>query len=145
MSDAVEVAIEAALLAHAQAFATANSLTIAMPNLPFTPPTSTQTAKWLRTSFFPAPTDTLAVANGTNRHYGLLQIDCFYGQGAGELAPGRIAAAAIAYFKRGTTLTRDGFTIRILKAPSRRPHIKDDPWIFVPVRIEYVAFASNPA
>jgi hypothetical protein len=144
MSDAVEVAIEGALLAHAQGFADANSLTIAMPSKSFTPPSVASTAKWLRATYEP-DVETISIGAGDNKHSGMLIIDCFYGQGAGELAPSRIASAVIAYFKRGTALTRDGFTVRILKAPRRRPLIKDDPWVFVPVRIEYCAFAPDPA
>lgn len=145
MSDAAEVAIEAALLAQAQAFADAQSLTIAMPNIAYTPPTPTRTAKWLRASFFPVPTETLSVAPGTNQHGGLFQIDCYAGAEGGEMLVARLAAAAIAYFKRGTSLSRDGFTIRILKAPYRTPLRRDDAWVAISVRIEFLCFANDPA
>ena len=152
MADLPEVAIEGALLAEAQAFANAQSLTIAMPYRPFTPPADKSTVngatvygKWLRATYLPADTETLGLGeNDANKHYGYLQIDVFYAQGAGELAPARIAAAAIAYFPRNVAISRDGFKLEIIKQPYRAPAIKDDPWVMIPVRIAFCCFA-NPA
>src|SRR5687767_14661059 len=102
MPDAVEVAIEAALLQRAVDFATARALTLARPNVLFTPPPSkvdppsgpTVYGKYLRADFLPAPSFALGISyNAHNQHYGLFQVSVFYGQGAGELAPKRIAAA----------------------------------------------------
>lgn len=146
MADAAEVAIEAALLAKAQAFATAQSLRIAMPNVQFPAEPIAKDAKWLRATFLPAEPETLSVSFDTvNRQYGLFQIDVFYGMGGGEIAPGRIASDIIAYFKRGTELVRDGFTVKILKTPYRWSIVKDDPWTMIPVRIPWTCFAPNPA
>lgn len=146
MTDSVEVAIEGALLAAASAFAATQSLTIALPNIEFNPPNPTKTAKYLRAIFLPADTEMLGISfDDPNKHYGLFQIDVFQGLGGGEMAPARIAALVIAAFKRGTTFTRDGFTIRILDAPYRLSAVKDDPWLMLPVRIKYCCFASNPA
>lgn len=142
MPEPVEVAIESALLARATAFATAQALAISLPNIAFTPPTASGTAKWLRATFLPAPTTTLPVGSGSDRYYGIMQIDVFYGQGAGELAPGRIASAVIAYFGKGTEVTKDGFTTRVYRRPSRGPMIKDDPWIMIPVTIPFECFAT---
>lgn len=152
MPDGVEAAIEGALLAEAQAFANAQSLTISMPNRPFTPPPDKSTesgvtayGKWLRATLLPADTEGPFLANDDpNYHYGFLQLDVFYAQTAGVLAPDRIVDAATAYFARGTTMTRDGFTVKVHKPPARRGMIKDDPWIMIPVRIPYCCFA-NPA
>ena len=94
----------------------------------------------------PAPSIALGVAFADdNQHYGLFQLDVFAGQNGGELASARIAALAVASFKRGTVLTKDGFSVRIVKAPYRGPMLKDDPWIMIPVSIPYVCFAPNPA
>lgn len=145
MPDLPEVAIEGVLLAEAQAFANAQSLTIAMPNKDFTPPAVSKTAKWLRATVLPADTETLGVgSDDTNKHYGYLQLDVFHGQGAGELAPLRIAAAAISYFSRGSKFTRDGITVEIIKQPYRSQAMKSDPWVMIPTRIAYCCFA-NPA
>ncbi|BEV43919.1 phage tail terminator-like protein [Afipia carboxidovorans] len=142
MPEPVEVAINAALITRAQAFATAQGLAISLPNIAFTPPAAGQSVKWLRATFLPAPTATLPVGSGSDRYYGLLQIDVFHGVGAGEYAPGRIASAVIEYFDRGTTMTKDGFTVRVYRRPSRGPMIKDDPWMMVPVTIPFECFAT---
>lgn len=152
MAEAVETAIQMALVLRAQQFAAAQSpaLTIALPNVAFTPPVYTKTAKWLRATFLPADTFSPGVTySSKNHHRGLLQVDVFHAQEAGEAAPARIAAAVIAYFKRGTAVTKDGFTAEVIAAPSRGPLIKDDvdngPWVMIPVRIPYLCLAANPA
>jgi len=147
MADAVEVAIGKALLSRLAAFAALQSpvLTVAYPNVDFIIPTPSKTASWLRATIMPADTIGLSIGNtSTNQHYGLFQIDIFQGQGIGEPAPLRIAASLISYFARGTSLTSDGFIIRVFKPPFRTQLIKDDPWVFIPVRVPYIAFA-NPA
>lgn len=142
MTDAVEVALELALLARAQTFATSQGLTIALPNIDFTPPAPDKNAKFLRASFLPAETISLSVGSaGKDQHYGLFQIDVFQGIGSGEIASGRIVAAAISYFKRGTAMVRDGFNVDVMRTPYRGPQLKDGAWIFIPVRIPYQAFA----
>lgn len=143
MAENVEVAIQQALLRRAQAFATAQGLTIAMPNMDFDKPVVSQTAKWLRATLLPNETIPLALTyTGKNQHFGLLQIDVFYGLGAGEMAPGRIAAACIDYFTRGTTVSSDGFVAQIWRQPFRGPIITDESWSMIPVRVPYVCLAA---
>jgi hypothetical protein len=145
MPDPVEVAVETALLARAQAFATANSLQIAMPNVVFGGPAPSTTAKYLRASFMPAPSVEMGISfNSPVQHYGFMQLDVFYGQGAGELAPARIVAAIIAYFPRGTAMVSDGFTVEVIKKAYRGPIIKDDPWTMIPTTIPFICF-TRPA
>ncbi len=146
MTEPVEVAIESALLTRARAFATAQSLTIALPNVAFTAPLATPTAHYLEAHFLPAPTNGLGLStDSTNQHYGLLQISVYCGLGGGEYAPARIASAAIAYFKYRTAVTKDGFIATVWKQPYRGPAIKDATWLMIPVTIPYVCFAPNPA
>lgn len=145
MPEPVEVAIESALLTKAQAFAAAQSpaLAISLPNIAFPPPVAGPNVKWLRATFMPAPSFETGIAwDAHNQHYGLFQLDVFYGQGSGELAPGRLASAAIAYFARGTKLTKDGFSVLVHKQPYRGPIIKDDPWVMIPVTIPFQCFAT---
>ena len=143
MTEPVEVAIESALLSKAQAFAAAQSLTISLPNIAFTPPAVSTSAKYLRASFMPAPSIALGISNtSNNQHYGFMQLDVFYGQGSGEYAPGRIASAIISYFPRGLKLVKDGTTTQIIKQAYRGPMLKDDPWMMIPVTIPYVCFAT---
>jgi hypothetical protein len=35
--------------------------------------------------------------------------------------------------------------VRIVRTPYRGRILKDDPWIFIPVSIPYLAFSNNPA
>lgn len=146
MADPVEVAIESALLTRAQAFATAQSLTIGLPNVAFTPPVATPTAKYLQASFHPAPTNGLGISsNSTNQLYGLFQVSVYTGLNGGELVGGRIASALLAYFKFETVVTKDGFSAQVWKQPYRAPGMKDDTWWCIPVMIPFVCFAPNPA
>lgn len=100
--------------------------------------------KYLRATFLPVPSFELGIGfSSNNQHYGMLQIDVFYGQGAGEPAIARVAAAVISYFKRGTEFSNDGFRVQINKAPYRSPILKDDPWMMIAVSIPYVCFAPS--
>lgn len=148
MADAVEVAVESALLNRYNSFTYGSPDTLyrAQPNVALTPPEAAQNVYWLRATFLPADSFALGVDYGSsNQHYGIFQVDVFYGQGSGELAPGRIASALIAHFKRGTQLTKDGFTVEITRPPRRGQMLKDDPWVMIPVSIPYLCFASNPS
>src|SRR5262245_58927465 len=110
MADAAEVSIESALLDQLRLFTTSSTIQVAWPNVKFTPPDAAINASWLRATFLPADTVTIAVASGSaNQHLGIFQIDVFQGQDAGELVPARVASALIAWFKRGTRLSKNGF------------------------------------
>ena len=142
MTEAVETAIEKALMDRAQAFATSINLTISLPNVGFTPPDPAANGKYLRATLLPADTATLGVSfSSTEQHLGLFQMDVFYGAGGGARAPRRIADQIISYFKRGTRMTVDGFNVEVLQAPRLGPETKDNAWIFLPVRIPYNCFA----
>lgn len=151
MPDAAEVAIEYALLSRAKDFADGEGVTIALPNMNADIPSLTPTAKWLRANVMPAEPDTLGLSDDSiNQHIGLMQVDVFYGaqsaQGAGGgfAAPARLASSVIAYFARGTEFSRDGFTVRIPRTPSRGQLLKDDDgWHMIPVRIPWRAFARR--
>lgn len=142
MADPVEVAIEAALLAHLGTFAAAQSpvITIAQPNVAFTPPTPvTPTSRYLRATFLPVPST--RIISGPNTHAGLFQVDVFYGAGSGPLAPGRVAAALIDHY-RDRRLKRDGFTVQVNQLPYRDALVIDGAWAFVPVRVVYACYAN---
>jgi len=142
MADPAEVAIEAALIARAEAFAEAQSLTISLPNVAFEPPGPAPGVKWLRATFLPAASAETGISwNSHVQHVGLLQIDIFGNQGDGEPALGRIASAAIQFFPRGLRLSRDGIALLINRAPYRSSMLRDDPWMQIPVSIPYLCFA----
>lgn len=144
MAEPVEVAVNMALIARAQAFATAQGIAISLPNIAFTPPVATPTTKWLRATLHPVRTVTLPVGSGADRYSGILQIDVFWGATAGEylINAERLASGVINYFDRGTAMTKDGFTVRVYRRPSRGPMIKDDPWMMIPVTINFECFAT---
>jgi hypothetical protein len=141
MTEAVEVAIELALLDRAQAFALENNLPIALPNILFDSPTPGVSSKYLRATILPADTLTLPIGSGSDQHYGIFQMDVFYGTGGGEIAPKRIAAAITSYFIRGTRIVSNGFNIDIVQTPRIGPQTPDGTWTFLPVRIPYQTFA----
>lgn len=143
MSELIEAAISTALLTKLKAFATANSLRISYPSVKFEPPKTTATVMWLRVNFLPADTITLAVNyGGTNQHYGFMQVDVMLSAGSGERPALRMAAALITYFARGTRMISSNFVVEVVRAPFRNSSMKDDPWIMIPVRIPYNAFAT---
>lgn len=144
MSEAAEVAIKKCLLAKLATFLTTLNPAppVSWPNMDFTKPEVTKTTQWLRATIMPADSSPLGIRfTDTMQHFGIFQVDVFQGQGIGELAPARLAASIIAYFPRGTRMNSDGFNVDILGAPYATPMLKDDPWVFVPVRIPYNCFA----
>ena len=146
MPDAAEVAIEGALLDRLNALVLVPAMPVSLPNIQFPPPQATPTTGYLRATFLPADSVTLGLARGSSiQHYGLLRVDVFYGLFGGELAPNRVAASVISWFKRGTQLTRSGFTVNVFKAPFRGPMSREDVWVMIPVSIPYIAFAPDPA
>lgn len=146
MPDAAEVAIEGALLDRLNSLVLVPALTVSLPNIQFPPPQATPSTGYLRATFLPADSITLGISYGSSiQHYGLLRVDVFYGLFGGELAPGRIAASVMAWFKRGTQLTRGAYTVNIFKAPFRGRMVREDVWVMIPVSIPYIAFAPDPA
>lgn len=146
MADAIPTAIKGALTNRLAALTFSPAIPVAYPWVAFTPPTAAPGVVYLRATILPADTATLSVGPGSDaQHYGIFQVDVFYGQGSGELAPSRIADVVMAWFKRGTTLTKDSAIVTIWKEPYAGRVIKDDPWIVIPVSISYIAFAPNPA
>lgn len=144
MAEAVEVAIQYSLLTRLTAFAAAQSpaLQLAQPNVKFAP----TDAIWLRSTFLPATTNSLGVSFASrNMHYGIFQVDVFNSDKIGEPASARIAALLIQYFKRGTTMSKDGFITQILQAPYRAALLYDGAAVIIPVRMNYTCYASNPA
>ncbi len=153
MADAAEVAIESALLNRLAAFCLSPAIPLALPNIAFTPPVVGSNVFWLKADLMPADSFSPGISFEDDvQHYGLMQVSVFHGQGSGELAPARLAARIIELFKRGTTVTKDGFTVLVWKSPFRGRMIDDrtsltgsSSWIMIPVSIPYLTFAPPPA
>lgn len=143
MAEAVEVAIELALLERATAFAGAQSLPLSVPNRTYDP---TDGSNWLRASFMPAPSFSMGIPfSAPNQHYGLLQIDVFVPLDKGDAGARRIGALAVAYFKRGTVMSKEGFDVTIFDTPRMAASLEYGKWWQVPVTIPYKNFAPPPS
>ena len=146
MTDSVEVAIESGLINRLVAFCLSPAIPLALPNVAFTPPTADTNVFWLKADMLPADSFALGIDYGADlQHYGLMQVSVFWGQGAGELQPARLASRIIELFPRGQQIIKDGFTVAIWRHPFRGRLIKDDPWVMIPVTIPYITFAPHPA
>lgn len=146
MTDAVEVSVNKMLIDRLLAFTQSPDIRVSVPNISFPPPAAGQDVWYLRATFLPAESFALGIGySAVNQHYGLLQVDVFYGENSGEYAAGRVATDVISWFKRGTKLgPLNGFRTEVFKTPWRSRMIKDSPWVIIPVNVPYIAFA-NPA
>lgn len=110
-------------------------LPVAMPGIPFTPPSNN---KWLRVdAFFNAPAWE-GLADGTVDQ-GLLQIVVVWPWNRGVIAPRRIAAEVMAHFPKGLILTGSGVKVTINKTPWAASPILEEPVSMTPVTISWVA------
>lgn len=125
-----------------------SSLQIAWPNLDFNPPKdgSNDPLPYLQADLLPAQTTAAALGSaGQNRHTGIFQITIVQPEGSGLIDPLETADSIIAHFKRGTSITGDGDTIRIDGPPYTAPSFKDGAYRRLPVLIPYRVETSNPA
>lgn len=142
MADAVEVAIESALLNRLTALTFIPPIPVSLPNVSFTPPTVGPGIRWLQATFLPADSFAIGIAdNAHNQHYGLLQVSVFGFQGEGDYASRRVATMVGGWFKRGTQCSKDGFIATVYDVPRIGQGVRDDPWWMVPVSIPYRSFA----
>jgi hypothetical protein len=98
---------------------------------------------YLRETLLPAePEQAELGTDGRNRLTGIYQISVFEEVGKGSGDAETKAETLIAAFKRGTTLTANGLTVRIDKA-WRSPAIQEKDWYHVPVSVRWFAYAAN--
>lgn len=90
--------------------------------------------EYLRPTFLPGQTDQASLGDaGKDVTNGIYQVDVFTKLGSGWSAwPDAIAD----HFKRGTTLTKNNVTLRIVNASIERG-LKDEPFYIVPVTIRW--------
>lgn len=142
MATYAETSIAEALLARLATLTLSPAMPVAYPNVTFTPPA----AGYLRATHVPNTANQVTLGtSGKNRHLGIFQVDVFLPINGGISTPMEKAGAVAAHFKRGTTLTRDGISIRIVRPPEIRPALQSAPYLQVPVIIRYQADAANPA
>lgn len=150
MPDPIEVAIKSALITKLLALPRPATVPISVPNVGndgtrvFNAPDPAAGAAWFRATLIPAPTIALHLEyTGANQHYGMMQVDAFGYMGDGEMRVGRNASAIISWFKRGTRMSKDGFRIEVTRAPYEHAMLTDGSWVYIPVDVPYIAYASS--
>jgi hypothetical protein len=147
MTDTADVAVEKALLDYLSQIALSPAVPISMPYRRFNTPDAVAGAKWLRANYLPATKIALGVDdNSANQISGIFQVDAlYYISDDGELPLARFAQSVMNWFARGTKITIDNQEVHIWHTPYRGRAMKDDPWVFIPVSIPFIAFSTNPA
>jgi hypothetical protein len=142
MATYADTSIAEALLAQLATLTLSPAMSVAYPNVNFPPPT----AGYLRATHVPNTVNQVTLGTtGKNRFAGIFQVDVFLPINGGISTPMEKAGAVAAHFKRGTTLTKDGISVRIVRPPEIRPAIASAPYLQVPVIIRYQADAANPS
>lgn len=111
---------------------------IALPFQKFTP-----TQAYLEAQYLPNTTSELYVGNDSPKWYqGFLQLSVMWpDKGQGDLDARDLASEVAESWKKGTILDGDGFRVRIKRAPSIAPTMKDGAWLRVPVSVPYQVIA----
>jgi hypothetical protein len=132
--------LQAALDASLDSFATAQSIDVAWENASYDPTVGTP---YLRVTFMPiSPMQATTGTDGYNQLGGLYQVSVFYPSARGSKGARQMADALISHFKRGTSLTSGGETLKI-KSSGRAKGINEPNWYHVPVTIDWFAIAAN--
>lgn len=139
MATTPEGKIHDALYARTVLLATSMAFPLSWRGFNFTPPSSGQ---WLRGGFFPNVTNRRTIgSDDPHQHLGLLQIAVHYPHGAGEQVMREKAGEVVAYFPCDLRLTEGGVTVRVTKRPQAAEVMKTDEDLFIPVTIDFEAFA----
>lgn len=143
MAETVEEATFGALNARLNTLTFSPAIEIAWQGLKYVPVVG---KPYLRPTLLRAdPRQVTLGPAGYNRHEGFYQVDLFDKIDIGEDILLNKAAAIVAHFKRGTVLTREGFTVRIMRPPAILPIAYQNGWSMTPVRIFWTCDAGNPA
>lgn len=136
-----EQVIAQALIDRLQALALSPVLPIAYPNRTFEPP---EDDKFLRCHILHGETFAYSIeGTGSNRHYGVFQIDVNWRENEGVMKPLAVADQIIAQFRRATKITSNDVCIQITQSPYVGPLMHDDGRAKVPVSVPYTAFSPN--
>lgn len=128
------------LAEHLKALVFVPVIPISWPNRNFTPPAA---GGWLKVNMLPAPTSSLAIADGSNQYIGVMQVSVFWPENTALTTPSEKAGQLIAWFKAGTTLYREGVKIVINRPPYQSAPLPEPSWLQVPVTIPYLAHVPN--
>lgn len=132
--------VHAALNAQLKTVSEITDDVVAWVNRGFEPTPGTA---WYRPTFMPAePSSPEIMASSPNRHVGVYQVSIFWPQNTGYLDAETKAAAIVAAFSRGTTLTYSGTAVRIERSWYERGIAEPD-WYHVPVTIAWRSDIAN--
>ena len=109
---------------------------VALPNMPFTPPTN---HIWLRVNEIPASTTPFDVKGGTTDRIGLVQIDVFRPLGEGHVTAKETAGKVAAHFPVALRLYSEGVKVVVTRSEIG-PIIQEDARIMLPVTIRWRSF-----
>ena len=103
---------------------------------------ATPAGRHFRAFVFRNPTD--ATAFKTETLNGILQVSVYtpINQGAGPAD--ELAGAVVQHFKRGTWMTSEGITVRIVRPPYAGTAMRDGAFWMVPVTINWFCQVNQP-
>ena len=139
MTTGLEVKIFRALTDRLDTLATAQSLSVAKPGLPFTPASNTP---YLKVWHMPSSTEALTVAGDVNEYRGTFQVSVFYPAERGLVAPYELASLVADHFATGTELSHEGVSFSVLAPPHIGPALDEPGWVMLPVSIRFRAFLA---
>lgn len=134
----IEENIEAALFARVASLSLSPSLSVAWPNVPFTPPAG----GYLEVLHFPnRPTRTFLAGGDPHFRQGILQLTLVSPLNAGSATATGLAGDIAAHFPADLALYRDGLRLKVQAAPRVWPAEKTDVSWNVRVDVQYECFA----
>lgn len=138
MPAGIEARIADILLTHLGTLTLAPAVPVSYPGIPFTPPSGT----YLEATIHQNTTlDHFIGDDSTSEYRGLLQVSVRTPAGAGIIAPMDLAGKVAEHFKRGTVLSKDGLTVRVLKTPDIAGPLQEPDRLHVPVTVTWFCFA----
>lgn len=119
------------------------ALSVAYPNVDFTPPTSGgQPQNYLSVRRLPNTTQIASIGKrGDNRHFGILQIMLHARKDQDISVSNEIAGLIVQHFKPGTAMVSNSISVRVEMPPSVAADISksEDPLMLIPISIRYYA------
>jgi len=137
MTDAVETTITKLLMDRLLAFASAQSLQVAWPNLAFDPPAATYLKAdllWNRKNNIGIPDDS------TTEHRGIFQVTVIASANSGIVSPTNVAGAIVSQFSRTASMSLGSLAVVVDSEPSLGPMPQAADRFRIPVSIPFYAF-----
>lgn len=134
-------AVREALIDHIDTLDYSPMPDIVKPKQPYRPVTG---RSYLELVFQPNETVTPFVGDrDPHQQRGFLQVTLVSPRVGGDNADWGLIDAIIRHYRKGTRLTSDGETVKIIRQPWTSPVFTDDAWERVPITIPYFAMTRN--